>query len=352
MNISGLDNCHNMAAFEDNHIQMMDGWAGQDIDEMALAYPLSIPTWCRTVTWNDTDLPFATLATLNLSPSSFQGPWSIPGTGATTPLAYISNMFKYWRGSFKFKIRLVKTEFHSGRFAIVFRATGNTSPTVSAANISLFHRELVDIGSNTTIDIAIPYASVIPYLPVNYGDGIGDRTSSIGTLDFVVINQLRRPDTVSSYIKMIVEVCGGPDFEFAVPIIPAFIPYINAPTIAQQSGGNKEMHPIYAQAADVEEQATEQNTVAVEIPTAPIGSSHINNVEMSPSLNCVGEKILSLRQLLKRSTNCFSTPNVAAQNMDLTLYPWFNSVGQYDTTTTTSSQPDQPIDYYSFIGAC
>ncbi len=347
MNASGLDNSHNMGIAEDNHVGLLNGFAGQDCDEMAFSYPLSIPTWFRTIPWVDSATPYNVLSIIPLSPMSFAT--TAGSITNTTPLSYIGNCFQLWRGGFKFRFRFVKTEFHSGRLAIVFVPTGTVAytPTVTQNNISLFHREIIDLRTSTIIDITIPYASTKPYLPTSHASFA--TLNVIGHLHLVVINELRHPDTVTSTINIVAEVCAAPDFEFAVPIVPDWIPLVSATAAAPQSGGTKRFKP---QAAEVSDQNPTNSSAAVDSGVHLIGGTKDVDMDHMPSVYCVGEKVLSIRQLIKRSSNYNVSPNITAASINGQIYPFAFNCAKFNTTGSVFINATQPTDYLSYFGLC
>lgn len=343
-NSSGHDLSHNLGLFEDQQIEHLPGFAGQDVDEMSIAYPLSIPTYFTRATWGATTPEMYSLFNISLAPSSFVGTAAVGYT--TTPLSFFANYFRYYRGSLKFKFKIVKTEFHSGRLAFVYLPGSNGSTTLANNNLAYLHRDIVDIRDSTEIEFTCPWASTLPFLECG---------SAYGSLQVVVINQLRNPDTVASSIDIICEVCAEPDFRFAQPRTDVDIAYLNVNPLTPQCGKD-ELRP-QGGTVDVgqDHRKLVEGTKAGGLGTA---RELIEEAELSSRV-CVGEVVLSIRQLLKRSVpyaKVIITPATGA--WFLKLDPWAVTIPVYNTAASTWVKPSllsnvgfQP-DYYSVFASC
>jgi hypothetical protein len=200
----------------------------------------------------------------------------LPGVIDFTPVAFVSNYFKYWRGSMVFRFKVVRTEFHSGRLSVAFFPT-----EVSASNpsVPLFtdahyvNRHIIDIRESTEFTITVPYINSAPWLDI-------DDAQYTGLLVVYVEDQLKAPATVSQTVRIITEVAGGPDIEFAYPSNAFLTPALKA---VQQSG----------------ESSREAPTNVCAILESNIGGSSSNENDIVNSAMCIGEKINSFRTLVK-----------------------------------------------------
>jgi hypothetical protein len=172
-----------------------------------------------------------------------------------------------------------------------------------------------------------------------------DCGTTYGNLSVNVINELRHPDTVPSTIQLIVEVSCDSDFEFSVPYNPTLYPWVHNPavvipaipaasepvdTLAQSMPGAMLQPQVEAQIGDDSTGHIESS--AVPLPnSAPIGTSNITSDSMASSRFTIGESVISLRQLLKRSTLINLTNQINAGNFILTQ-PWALLAG-YNTTS-------------------
>jgi len=331
-NCDYADNSHALGVSASNHIEHLPGFAGVDKDEMSFAHILSIPTWYETVAWADSVQPLNSLFNISVGPRVFRTSFSYgPDTCSyNTPVGYVSNWFKYYRGSFTFHFKFVKTEFHSGRLQFSFLpGYSGTPPTLTDANCAFIHKEIVDIRYTTEFKITCPWVSTTPWLDCN---------TTYGNLSVNVINELRHPDTVPSTIQLIVEVSCSPDFEFSVPYNPKLYPWIHNPAVVIPAAPSVSIpvESAAAQSIKVEAQIGEDSTGHIESSAVPlpspssIGTTSITSDFMSSSRYTIGESICSLRQLLKRSTLINLTNQTDFGNFLLTQ-PWALLAG-YNTT--------------------
>jgi hypothetical protein len=234
------------------------------------------------------------------------------GTGSTAvryvpPMAYLSNIFQYWRGSIKFTFKVVKTEYHSGRIMAAFYPGPKVTPAVDLdiANADYVYREIFDLREASEFTLTVPYTATTPYLRYS------DRS---GSLALYVINQLTAPPTVSQTVNIIVEVSAGPDMEFAFPV-----PARMLPVIYSQSGidfSNK----LVAQGLG--DQVQDPSSARAQNPTDLIGG--ISEETLDPARYCIGERVLSVRQLIKRASLFYSNADGYITSNTIDIYPYAN----------------------------
>jgi hypothetical protein len=333
INVSGSDNSINMALAEDNHLELLPSFASSGIDEMSFHHSLSIPTFIATITWVDTQTPFQVLYGLGTAPTSFQ--FANAQGFDTTPTSYMANMFKYWKGSFKFKLKFVKTEFHSGRIMIVYVPGYSTLPVpaLTQSNAAYLHKDVIDIRSLTEYEFVAPWVSNQPMLPTNI---------STGGVYIAVLNELRHPDTVNNSIQIIVEQSCCDDFQFAVPNNEMLSPYTSAPSTYTQGG-----EPLIGQ----EDKFGQMGSLNQDgIGTSTIQQS--NN--LASARFAAGEFMNSYRQLIKRATPYIrtsvggSTQLVAYASQSSIILPTYFT----DTAVVNTNLGGFLVDYVSMITAC
>jgi hypothetical protein len=321
INVNGADNSINFALSEDNALEVLPSFTSNGIDEMHFMHPLSISTWFRTITWADSVTPLNTLLVFGLSPLNFRIARTMPGTlGAgfdTMPVSYIANMFTFYKGSFKFKFKFVKTEFHSGRLMFAFAPGYHTlaQPTLTTANATYLHRDIVDIRNITEYEFVCPWVANKPMLPNNI---------SYGTLYVAVVNELRHPDTVAPSINILWEVSCVDDWQFAVPSNSGAVPVASTTAGAPQGGDEVVGQPPIQ---------TTQDTQQDDIPT--VGGTQLHtSMNMAAPRYTVGEVMTSFRQLIKRCMPAYIIPGSASTNYDQ-LRPFANDIYGYSAATTS-----------------
>jgi len=252
-------------------VMLNHGLSGSTIDEMDFSYIVRKYAYFKQFNW--TLLSTGVLVTQKVIPVV-----SVGGSTVVSfpPISYLTNFFSYWRGSIKYRFKIVKTEFHSGRIQVCFYPTDESVLTSSAYYVN---RQIIDIRDHNEFEVTVPYISRSPY--ANVADN-----ESIGTLTIEVVDALVAPATVNNYVTFLMEICGGDDFEVAQPK-----DYAVAFTYAiPQSGLDKTSKSI----------------------SFCIGNSIVNANPITASALVVGDKISSLRSLLKRFTPMLPNSTLAA----------------------------------------
>lgn len=236
---------------------ILPGMAGTEYDEMDFSYVGRKYAYFMQQTWATTDV-VGQLAAIDVTPSK-----SITAGGAVhfTPVAFVASFFNVWRGSLRFRLKFVKTIFHSGRLAISF---GPIDSTPTALHSEFLNRQIVDIRDVNELEFIVPYINPSPWIPV---------TARTGIFYIEVIDPLVAPSTVSSSINILVEIAAGDDFEVGVPGLVNHQPTIITP----QSGHGTKME-------------------------FTIGDSEVAMDNIAATAVCMGEKITSFRPLLRRFT--------------------------------------------------
>lgn len=287
INCDGAHMAVNLGVFEDNKISHLPGFAGTDVDEMAISSVIGTYAYYNNYTWTTTNAegdriinnfalrpngitPLVTQQTItgNLSQNVYHD----------IPVSYVGRMFSLYRGSFKVKFKVVKTEFHSGRLRLNYYLasdiSGGGSPSQTSGNV---HSTIFDLRESTEFEVVMPFAAATPYLPVDV---------SYARFNLFVETPLRAVGDVSNSVDIIMEMAAADDFEFAAPAATTFTPVTSVTTVLEaQSGANEPL----------------QKEIS---PSETIGGTTENVVTTCEAENCVGEKILSFRQLLKRHTIC------------------------------------------------
>lgn len=326
-NCDSHDTSMKLAVSDRACVEALPGFASSDVDELSIQYVASISAYFTQLSWTTSNATGVNLLSQKISPRNF----TYDATSLTisytapTPLAFAANFFEMWRGSIVFTIKLVKTEFHSGRLVAAFFpydyvVTGNDLADPTLANTAYLHREIIDIRNGNEFTFTIPYTSITSYKPT-----VGTTGCNIGKFLLYVLNPLVAPATVSSTVTVLIEVAGGPDIEFAYPRSQREIPAIG---IQPMSGGNK----------------------TKEIVSSIIGNSTIKE-SLAPAKYCIGERVLSFRQLVKRFNSVI--PNSPGSSA---AYFWYLPFSFYysaqDHATHAMSTPDAKPDVLSLLSYC
>lgn len=333
-NSNGIDNSLNFGLLADNEVEVLPGFAGTDIDEMNLKHLVSIPAFIKAVSWTTAQGTGTLLWSSGVGPGFAANTITVPlpaGTLTTrlpSPVSFFSNWFQFWRGSLCFTIKVIKTEFHSGRLVFTWTPANTVDPLYSA--IGPVYKEVLDLRHSNEFSVCVPYACVSPWLGT---DG------STGRVGLYVVNALRGPSTVSSSVEILIEVNGGPDFELAEPVQSSWLPTLGSFT--PQILGDFYPQVLGEDAADCGN--------AVSMPIADvIASSSANTGFLAASKYCIGEQVISMRQLLKRSMPFYNFLTPAA-NAITRIQPFYIELPNF----VSGALPlyGVIVDMYSVLGA-
>lgn len=285
------NNYDKLSYFSSNKVETMSGLGATDLDEASFGYIASKSAVFVGFNMDTTQAYGTVLYTLDISESSFASPETLINDGTSwwyyktyTPVGLLMHYFKYWRGSLVLKFKIVKTEFHTGRIAVTFNPNPNSAqytPTIDQTNYLL--RTVVDLTDATEFELTIPYTNNSPWMEAG---------EIMGRLNIYVINKLQCPPTVSSTINFIIEVAGGEDFEIAGPA-PINTPHRLTPLVVS----NLEF--------------SSQSGFVPDKISATIGNSDIPKGNLAATRYCIGEKLTSVYQIIKRAQkyHAYLTPN-------------------------------------------
>lgn len=237
----------------------LPGMSATKIDEMDFSYLLPIYSYKGEAVWSSGLIADDILMGVNLKLGE---PVLYSGAACFGPLDFIAAHFVAWRGSLKYKFKIVKTEFHSGRLSIEHRP-GDTLTGVY--NPAYVNRQIIDIREVNEFTVSVPYISTTPF---------SHMTEIVGRLIVRVVDPLVNPATVASSVKILYEVAGGKDVEFA---IPSNFQYTPTTVVERQSGVTSERHVEFS-----------------------IGNSSVTGSDTLFSSVSIGDKVSNLRALLKR----------------------------------------------------
>ena len=334
-NVNAIDNSMPLSSTTDNAVSLLAGFSGCDADETAIMAIASRPAYLTTVNWSTSDVAGTKLAALEVAPmgnvnTSLQSGNTIMHC---TPLQFACSQFRYWRGSIQYTFKIVKTEFHTGRIIVAFSPEffKTTVGATTYANTTYLHKEIIDIRTCNSFTITVPYMAINNYKSI---PNVPDTDFKTGGLFIYVVDPLVAPDTVSSTINLLVEHSAGPDFELAYPD-PSYelLPMYN---VTAQSG-------LLQKTGQVPPNSTE---------VVNIGNSKIDPESLIHAQSCIGERLLTFRQLLKKHKQIGPPVNVISPNThpETWIYPFsweaadatvanvdFADFGQPDTYSLMSS---------------
>lgn len=327
-NLDGPDLSFPLSLSYENQVGMAHGFSGTDVDEMDFTFLSSIPAWINTSSWTTGQTSGTAIAIFGVTPAADAVSTSVFSRTMVhfSPMQIISRHFRYWRGSMVYKFKLVKTEFHSGRIMVMFSPRTQTvfPGNATLAESTSLQRQIIDIRETNEFTIVVPFVCEAPYLDLS--DAL-----PTGFLTLMVIDPLIAPATVSQTVTILTERCGGPDIEFAVP---RNFPYAYYSDITPQSGSMF---------------ASDQAPNVCSNYEGNIGTSTITTDNGLNSLHCVGERISSVRSLLKLPCQIVATGTHTPGNF-LHINPFMITAGEIDVATNLN--PTFTSDTYSIFAPC
>jgi hypothetical protein len=144
----------------------------------------------------------------------------------TTPMAYLSQLFTYWRGDIIFRFKFICTRYHKGRVRISYDPVGSLNTETDATQTTF--TQIIDIGEETDIKIRIPYMQAQSWcktLDLNRDklwepSSVATLTHTDGVDNGLIRMQVVTPITApvaSSNVPIIVSVYAADNFEVAKP---------------------------------------------------------------------------------------------------------------------------------------
>lgn len=284
-------------------------------DELAIAKLVQRESYLCTTTWSTTNATDDILFSTTVAPCNmFDLTTETYPKVYLTPLAWIGAMFQNWRGDIIFRFRIVASKYHKGRLRVSFDPAGQTAQNVinTAATNNIVFTEIVDLDAEAEVEFRIPYQQAFPFLlnqslltAPNWSISTTPTFSqnaaySNGTLTLRVLTNLTAPIATSN-VAVQVFVRGADNLEFANPVTPP--------------------------------KGFSAWAVQSDVITTPARSSTLgrdSTVEDNQYLVNFGEKILSLRQVMRRmSLVGVTTPLVGVGQDYYLVQKYFTKIPPY-----------------------
>ena len=277
------DSCMTMALDVKQALSIDPRICGLDgIDELAITNLTTKESFITSFPWTENENPEAMIGTVLVTPYLNT---LVAGTTYPSAMAGVASLFQYWTGTIKFKLQVVCSAYHRGRLAIVYDPNVPLLGQVREDNIA--YTEIVDISENREFEISISnfqpfhwfrripgWEAVTKY---STNPILTSQEYANGVLSIYVLNELTVPNSdasVDTSVDILLYAYTGDDFEVANPS-----PDIRRNTIA------------------ISEQSSIDDPAEVdEVQHA----QHTPSVKESSHLVYIGEKVTSLRTLLRR----------------------------------------------------
>jgi hypothetical protein len=211
----------------------------------------------------------------------------------TRMIDYIAKLFHFWRGSLKYMIDIVGTQFHEGRLDLVYLPGVDTFITDYPSLQSVYLGSVVVRNGQNSMALECPFLSDTPWKQVYYG-GVLSNTNplyprfddfSLGQFQIVVASVLRAPVGVTPNVSLNIFQSAGDDFEVCTTS------YYNS-TLVTGSFSRRVEKQSGAQ-INLNNNAENITSISLAASRAPTGDMQIRHF---------GDSYKSLRELAKRYT--------------------------------------------------
>lgn len=314
-NVDGCSTARVLAGFSTNQVEPVPDGVGPSEDQMALMFFVKKYAYVTSFSWTTSNPAGTSLGYL-----AAKAWWTNSAGLAFTvpPVSYPLTMFSKWRGGLKFRVKLVKNEFYSGRIGIAFAPIepGGTYAIGLTDYAVQYNRAIIDIRGRTEFEFMVPYSSVRNYLT---------QSLQFGTVNVFVVDPLVAPDSCPNNITLLVEVAGADDMEYFDPVTPSYTPCL---PYSIQSGNEEVLVECFCLGKD-------------------------GSPSLAVDKAAIGERFDSLRQLVKKL--CFKTGMFvsAGAGTGVRFMPfWISVAKQLTSLATTPTTPNYPVDFVSLIAAC
>lgn len=329
----GIDTSIPLGLIHDNQTAITDRYTVYDGDEMSFAFLKSVSAYITAVSWTTGAFTNQSIFNKTMTPSSIKlGGTKTVGLKTMTyetgpPIFYLAKAFSLWRGSFKIRLKIVKTMYHTGRLQVTWTPSSFYT-TVPGVNTTAMYcmREIIDIRDTDEITLMLPFLTEFEY--ISTGNNTVDTFVNSGTFNITVLNELRAPDTVADNVQILVYVAGGDDFELSAPIWEPELAYrLNGFSPQMETGQIDSDHKI----------------------SKVIGTNAPIPVELQTSLKCSGEQFTSVKQLINRMTSMNLDVLKLTGSNSAVFDPWFVDIIKLTPVTGAISKPSQGGDIFSYI---
>ena len=334
-NSDGIDASVVLGNSLENYIGPRSDLFGSALDEMDIRYVCKHECFVESFNWGTNGSPGDTIYETWISPglsTSDQSPPAQITSYNPTAMGYVSSMFRYWRGSIRFKIQVTKTAYHSGRLRISFIPGG--VPGQGGYRVDQGYSEVLDLRTSDELEVTIPFVANTIWKTTQLhtsNSSLDNITTTSGTLRVEVLNTLRAPDTVAQQLFCNIWISGGDDIQFAVPDFAKYVP-LAAPSDVPRA-------QVLGQFKDTGFNAMEAPRMFASTDTPPVQASLLS----------IGEHVQNLRALARRF-GYVGSYTITSEQPDLGgLVTSSNYFSEPVTTESALNSHFSPVDYISFL---
>lgn len=312
---NGTDNVQKTTIDAKQELTVDPNVTGVDLpDEMSLATIAAKETYLTSFAWATTKVPGNTLWNSYVTPFLARAV-TTPTVKYYLPACLVASLpAAYWRGKMSFRFQVVASGYHRGRLRVVW----DPNATAVLPEFAVQFTKIVDITEERDFTIDVDWGQNAHYLP-NTGAvsaatgkfGAANLTArndaANGTLSIYVLNELATPNSTANNNITVNVFVSLKDAEYA----EASGPPLN---LVPMYSATAQPYPVLAQDVPSEDQEIQGSTLVPhagedaetdampECDTAPPEVMGGTDIVPEDALVFFGDRVLSIRQILKRYT--------------------------------------------------
>lgn len=276
-----------------------------DSDPLLIENFISKESWLINVPWSTTNAADDILFTTPVTPVLCRVDSSAFPVVYSTPMSYVAAMFNNWRGDITFRFHIIASPFHKGRIRISWDPSGYAGQNIitDVNSYSGCFNQIVDLGKDTEVEVTIPFLQATSFL--NCGFFGTDLLSTSLTPSFLYDSYAMNGTLVVRCVTALTAPVASSDVTIMVSVRSSDVEFFNPAFEVAETGKMSLLAPQSGEEYD----GSPQQVIAGQV-TSPSSEIYVT---------CFGERIVSLRQLLKRTQFVYSLSNGSNYNNYLLL---------------------------------
>lgn len=319
-------------------------------DEMSFKFLTQVKSSLHRFEWGVTDVAGAKLMSIPLSPGHLtakSGHWASGNAFVAHPINFISQAFEFYRGSLEITLVFSKTIFHTGRLMLVYEPGSRheyfrmPELVTTLDDVNPCQKDIVDIRTSNSITVTCPFMAPTPYL---------HRNSPYGYLHVFVVNPLvRNSENVNATVDVMIFAKGCDDWEFNGPTEPLVWPFKGnrATPTSGTSPNDRYTVPLPEFEGTFESQGGLELDAGESVGISkPIGTCSFPQEDTKHAQLCMGERVLSVKQMMMRSKIISNTCRNMVKD-PFTVEPFFSN--QLYAAYQTGSPELRKVSYFDWV---
>lgn len=220
-----------------------------------------------------------------------------------TPAAWIAQLFQFWRGDLIYKFVFICSKYHKGKVRIMWDPTGSTANNIikDRDTATILKNVIVDLSETTEIEFRVPYAQTAKYLRFEWNCNDANKNGPfLDTPSYDVDKTYRKKDDIDNgmiAVRLFNKFTAPADT--ANVTCNVFVRCAENMDYAGPRNLTPTDNPSNTMTSYFAPQSLLLEPIEGEREQESFGESQGEDKDIS--LECFGEKITNLRQLLRRT---------------------------------------------------